>query len=151
MNPLSLIRDFYRGLPDDVKSMMSHFTLSRLTEFDLLGNAAAQMEEYLKQSDTLRDLGTVLSIRAAIDFVFLTQGDEEHWNKSINWQLDLVDDGSITSSMRDTLHSNLPLLPDRKQRWLDAFDSWKTIRDSDLSDDSLLRWDDRFLSEDASE
>jgi hypothetical protein len=147
MNPLSIIRDFYRGLPDDVKSMMSHFTLSRLTEFDLLGDGAEQMEEYLKQDDTLRDLGTVLSIRAAIDFVFLIQGDKEHWDKAINWQLDMVDDGRIRSSMRDTLHRNLPLLPDRKQRWLQAFESWKKIRDSDLSDDSLLLWDDRFLSE----
>ena len=147
MNPFAIIRDFYRALPDDVKTMMSYFTLSRLTEYDCLGDPIGQMEKYLEQRNTLMDLGTILSLRAAIDFVFLTQGDPEHWDETINWQLDMVDDGSITSSMRDTLHRNLPSLPDRKQRWLDAFELWTKLRDSDLSDDSLLLWDNKVLSE----
>lgn len=144
MNPFQILREYYTAQTDYVRGRLAMECLYRLSD-DSAVESDSRMLELLTPRTQLRDLGTVLSVRALFDFSFLTLGDEEHWERAIDWQLDLVDSAKASPEMRNRLHEVLPSLPQRKAECLQAARNWETVR-GQISDERLLEWDNTELS-----
>lgn len=142
MHPLEILKDFYSSQHPYVRERLAMESLWRLEEIPLDNPKDEAVILHLTPSSSgLKDLGTVLTFRAMFDWSFRTLGDDDHWQKTIDWQLDLVDSGGISSGMRNGLHSQLPALPERRQASLEASKEWNALRRAGLSDNALAEWE----------
>lgn len=101
-------------------------------------------------SGTHKDLGYIISFRAIFDFLFTEKrGSKEGWDRTVCLFDSVINDPNPSenrpASMVQHAQEMKDKLPERMTIWFDICDSWKKLKESDLSDASLERWHDAYI------
>ena len=80
-------------------------------------------------------------VRALIDFTLDEHASEQHLEKVEDLHMNMVDYGQYPKDMRKYIGDHLPKLPGARKSWEDAAKSWRSLRDTFLTDTKLRRWE----------
>ncbi|OTG78819.1 hypothetical protein B9T23_01750 [Acinetobacter terrae] len=82
----------------------------------------------------------LVTFKALFDFHFKSRSTEEGWNTVENRHKRMLGDSDLTPDMKDHLLKMISDLPERKKVWIDLCEHWETLKQYDLSDNSLRDW-----------
>ena len=145
-SPLEIIRDWFDALPEKVSGNLGYFCVIRLTaNYSTDQDGTEAYREWLGTPlDSFRHIGRAVFACALIDYIMEEQGDPRHWEKSLDFQLNMLE-SDLTPDTKQTANRMLPKHPQIREAWLEAATKWRQLRSSTLSYDALRTWEDYML------
>lgn len=143
------IKDTPEHHQHDIVFFISYWGRNWLTS-DIPTNPMISPQEFINwieshADNTHQGIGFVLAIRSLIDFVIIrSRGTTEAWDmarKNIEGMMRTLAEKKEDAEMISDFEEMLSELPQRKKDWLEICGRWIILRDKELSDDAIDRWE----------
>ncbi|MDX1951456.1 MAG: hypothetical protein SFY81_04685 [Verrucomicrobiota bacterium] len=152
-NPIEIFRSWYSAQPQEIQETVAFFTLVRMPrssakDFEMLSRPVSIFLSFLDETSAQSPMllvGGVLHLRAIIDFAVIRRFASVEWEGKKELNAAIADDlehehGSNPFS--DQLREKLKGFPERQEMWSESVNSWRALRNGNLSDEFLEAWEE---------
>lgn len=140
--PTEAFLSWFHALPPSHKTDIAALVSYRTPGFSCIDMLTSDtiVEDFTKVirahcTSVLKDVGAAVTLRAAVDFLFLSHGDREGWKENQAVMQSLAE--QTGSEKFERIASEMPL---RREQWLRTCAQWQSFRAEHLSDQVLETW-----------
>ena len=151
-DPIGIFRKWYSAQSKEVQDTIAFFVLVRAPRFTtgrfhILMRPVETFSRYLDDAageSPMGLIGEALLIRAIVDFaVFRQFGSADDWAMKMEQNENIAADLEREhgpNPMSDDFRKMVKQSPERQEIWIKAAQSWKALRNTELSDEFLEAW-----------
>ncbi|MFC5049060.1 hypothetical protein ACFPK9_15890 [Rubritalea spongiae] len=146
--PLDIIHHWWFTVNEPAKSNMALNIMLKLGLHNVSISSNVKLHEYLTEDlHYLKHVGRALSMRSLIDYILSEMTSDKKWEEITNFHLSIVDSSNFDKDARTEINSKIPEIEPNRTAWINAAKSWQDIRGEELSDQSILIWENTQSSQ----
>ena len=154
MSPTEQFLAWYDSLPKDVRETVAFFLADLMPGQALRGHSIGDSVHGLRErllalaeQSGRANAGLAVAVGALVDFIMIGRSTKEDWSKKKESNKDVVEDALAEGDqdIADTVRRQLEQLPFRSRQWLNAAQTWDSLRNGPLSPTAIHIWLDANL------
>ncbi|MBV6549936.1 hypothetical protein [Acinetobacter soli] len=147
-NPHQALVDWLKTI-DNSNLLDIAYLLSSSPYFSVISDQHLEQDEIIEKfweivdsysESSFKSAAFLVSFKALFDFYFESRLSEEGWKEVEDRHERMLKLPELTPSMEAHLNRMISLLPDRKKAWIGFSDRWNSLKNNELSSQSLLQW-----------
>lgn len=147
-NPHQALVDWLKTI-DNSNLLDIAYLLSSSPYFSLISDQYLEQDQMIEKfwetvdiysEPSFKSAAFLVSFKALFDFYFESRLSEEGWREVEDRHESMLNLPELTPSMEAHLKRMISSLPDRKKAWIAFSDRWNSLKNNELSSQSLQKW-----------